>query len=142
MGKYQLNNNQQWHLHQENQRGVHVSANPKEPGRSAMGILNQLGAPKEARAQAERVSNEQKKMAKPKIAKMEADIKKNVNNSYATATNVAQSEEAKKNMGSIEQDNFSAGNSMDGGAVAMAEKLEMSEHGQWNLKAIASGSKK
>ena len=133
MGKLQTNNNGQWHLHQENQRGVHTSGNPNEPGRSAMGILNQLGAPKEAKLQAKRVSREQKSMPKPKIAKME-EAAKNVNGSYEPPTNLAQSEETKKNMGSIQQDNFSAGGSMDGGAVAMSEELEMSDRGQWNIK--------
>jgi hypothetical protein len=49
--------------------GVHTGSNPKEPGRSGMGILARLGETGKAKLDAKQTLKEMKSMPKPKLVK-------------------------------------------------------------------------
>jgi hypothetical protein len=51
----------------DGEKGVHVSKNPKKPGRSIMGILSNLKEWDKAKEEAKRVIREQKEMDEPNI---------------------------------------------------------------------------
>lgn len=55
-------------------KGVHVSNNPSAPGRSTMGIMNAVGAIKEAKTEAKRNLKEMKSLPKPKLVKDEGEM--------------------------------------------------------------------
>ncbi len=54
----------------KDEKGINTGANPKMPGRSKMGLMNAIGAPEQAKAEAKKVLKEMKKLPKPKLVKM------------------------------------------------------------------------
>lgn len=54
-------------LHKDNEKGVHTSKNPDEPGKSIMGRLNELGEHGRAKEEARKIIDEQREMPRPNI---------------------------------------------------------------------------